>query len=52
MAAEHKPLQSIIDENSPTIIGPYVQAMIYENFVFISGQIGIDPATEEIPSDI
>ncbi|MDQ0204810.1 RidA family protein [Pectinatus haikarae] len=47
-----KSLQSIMDENTPTIIGPYVQAMIYGDLVFISGQIAIDPATGKIPSDI
>ncbi|TCS80070.1 RidA family protein [Pectinatus cerevisiiphilus] len=48
----NKPLQSIMDENTPMIIGPYVQAMIYGDLVFISGQIAIDPVSGKIPSDI
>lgn len=48
----NKPLQSIMDENTPMIIGPYVQAMIYDDLVFISGQIAIDPVSGKIPSDI
>lgn len=41
-----------MDENTPTVIGPYAQAMIYGNLVFISGQIAIDPDTGKIPTDI
>ncbi len=33
-------------ENAPQAIGPYSQAVIAEGrFVFISGQVGLDPAT-------
>ncbi|WP_196601102.1 RidA family protein [Pectinatus frisingensis] len=52
MTKYNEPLQSIMDENTPTVIGPYTQAMIYGNLVFVSGQIAINPDTGKIPSDI
>jgi 2-iminobutanoate/2-iminopropanoate deaminase len=39
------PLHSV---HAPQPIGPYTQAMRAGDFVFISGQIGIDPATGKI----
>jgi len=39
------PLHSV---HAPQPIGPYSQAMRAGDFVFISGQIGIDPATGKI----
>lgn len=32
-------------ENAPAAIGPYSQAVKAGNFIFVSGQIPIDPAT-------
>lgn len=32
-------------ENAPKAIGPYSQAMLVGNTLYISGQLGIDPAT-------
>jgi 2-iminobutanoate/2-iminopropanoate deaminase len=32
-------------EGAPTAIGPYVQARVEGEWVFCSGQIGLDPAT-------
>jgi 2-iminobutanoate/2-iminopropanoate deaminase len=34
-------------ENAPAAIGPYSQAIKANGFVFVSGQIPIDPATGE-----
>ena len=34
--------------NAPAAIGPYAQANIIGNFVFTSGQLGMDPATGEL----
>ena len=35
-------------EKAPKAIGPYSQAIIAGNFMFISGQIGVNPATGNI----
>jgi 2-iminobutanoate/2-iminopropanoate deaminase len=32
-------------EHAPTAIGPYSQALVSGDFVFVSGQIGLDPET-------
>lgn len=39
-------------KNAPGAIGPYSQGYIAGNFVYTSGQIGIDPATGQIPEGI
>ncbi|HPA73141.1 MAG: Rid family detoxifying hydrolase [Spirochaetes bacterium] len=36
---------------APDAIGPYSQAVIAGGFLFISGQLGIDPATKELDGD-
>jgi 2-iminobutanoate/2-iminopropanoate deaminase len=41
----------ISTENAPGAIGPYSQAVKTGNFVFVSGQIPIDPMTGEFVSD-
>lgn len=33
---------------APKAIGPYSQAVCFENLVFTAGQIGLDPATMEL----
>jgi 2-iminobutanoate/2-iminopropanoate deaminase len=38
----------ISTKTAPKAVGPYSQAIKYGNFVFISGQIPIDPETDEI----
>lgn len=38
----------VFTERAPNPIGPYSQAVQSGNFVFLSGQIGIDPATGNI----
>lgn len=40
-------MQEIYTERAPKPIGPYSQAIKYENLVFISGQIAIDPITNQ-----
>jgi 2-iminobutanoate/2-iminopropanoate deaminase len=34
--------------NAPAAIGPYSQAIVKDGFLFISGQIPLDPATGEL----
>ncbi|NPA58709.1 MAG: RidA family protein [Aquificae bacterium] len=40
-------MQMIETDKAPKAIGPYSQAVKYENFLFVSGQIAIDPDTQE-----
>ncbi len=42
----------IATTNAPGAIGPYSQAIDAGQFVFISGQIPVNPATGEIPEGI
>lgn len=37
--------------NAPKAIGPYSQAIIAGDYLFVSGQIPVDPATGDIVSD-
>ena len=43
---------AISTNNAPGAIGPYSQAIDAGPFVFISGQIPVNPATGEIPEGI
>ena len=38
----------IFTENAPRPVGPYSQGVVSGNFVFVSGQIPIDPKTVQI----
>jgi 2-iminobutanoate/2-iminopropanoate deaminase len=38
----------IATENGPKAIGPYSQAIKANGFVFVSGQVAIDPATQQV----
>jgi 2-iminobutanoate/2-iminopropanoate deaminase len=38
-------LKTIQTDNAPAAIGPYSQAVVAPPFVFVSGQLGMDPAT-------
>lgn len=38
-------IEKVSTQNAPAALGPYSQAVKVNNFVFCSGQIGIDPAT-------
>ena len=42
------PKQIIQTEQAPAPIGPYSQAVKTNGFLFISGQVAIDPATNEV----
>lgn len=41
-------IESIHTPNAPAAIGPYSQAIRANGFLFVSGQIPIDPATGEM----
>jgi 2-iminobutanoate/2-iminopropanoate deaminase len=38
----------ISTQNAPQAIGPYSQAIRANGFIFVSGQIPVDPATQQI----
>ena len=38
----------VLTENAPNPVGPYSQAVISGDFVFVSGQIPIDPKTSKV----
>lgn len=42
-------MKQIKTENAPAAIGPYSQATLMHSFVFVSGQLPIDPATGQFP---
>lgn len=44
--------QPIATTNAPAAIGPYSQAIDTGSFVFISGQIPVNPVTGEVPEGI
>ncbi|MEF3280935.1 MAG: RidA family protein [Elusimicrobiota bacterium] len=42
----------ISTEKAPKAIGPYSQAIETEDFIFISGQLPINPKTQEMPDEV
>ena len=40
--------KSILTKNAPLPIGPYNQAILFDNFLFVSGQIPLDPKSEKL----
>jgi len=42
------PKQIIVTDQAPAPIGPYSQAVQYNNQLFVSGQIALNPATNEL----
>lgn len=42
----------ISTDKAPAAIGPYSQAVVGDKFLFVSGQLPIDMATGEFPTDI
>jgi len=44
--------QRIATDGAPAALGPYSQAIVAGDFVFCSGQLGLDPATGELADGI
>ena len=42
-------MKQISTEKAPAAIGPYSQAIAHGGFIFVSGQLPIDPATGSFP---
>ena len=45
-------MEKISTDKAPAAIGPYSQAVVYNDIIFTSGQISIDPESGSIPSGI
>lgn len=45
-------VKAIHSEKAPAAIGPYSQAIQAGDFIFVSGQLGIDPTTGELASGV
>lgn len=45
-------MKTIFTEKAPKVVGPYSQAIVVDKFVFLSGQIGVDPKTGEVASGV
>lgn len=43
--------KAISSSNAPAAIGPYSQAIMYGNVIYVSGQLPIDPKTGNFSSD-
>ena len=41
-------METVYTDKAPKPIGPYSQAIIAQGFVFVSGQIGVDPKKGEL----
>lgn len=42
---------SLVSQNAPAAIGPYSQAVVHGDTVYVSGQLPIDPVTGAFPDD-
>lgn len=47
----HRTIKKIETEHAPKAIGPYSQAVLAGPYLFVSGQIPIDPKTGEVVED-
>lgn len=45
-------MKTVSTPNAPAAIGPYSQAVITGNLVFVSGQLPVDPVSGELKTDI
>lgn len=45
-------ITSISSKNAPKTLGPYSQGVQAENFIFLSGQLGINPSNDELAATI
>lgn len=44
-------MKKIITNNAPAAVGPYSQGVVVANILYTSGQIALDPQTNEITGD-
>ena len=50
--AKHKEKKIITAEHAPQAIGPYSVAVAGGCFLFVSGQLGLDPSTGDLKPDV
>jgi 2-iminobutanoate/2-iminopropanoate deaminase len=43
-------MQSVMTHRAPAALGPYSQAVMKNNTLFVSGQLGIDPNSGNMPA--
>lgn len=46
------PKEAIFSDRLPGAVGPYSPAVAANGFLFVSGQLGIDPGTGKMPHDV
>ena len=44
-------MEFVATKNAPAAIGPYSQAVKTGNMLFLSGQLGVDPATKKLAGE-
>ena len=44
--------KTITSKNAPAAVGPYCHAKLAGNTLYTSGQLGLDPATGELPQGV
>ena len=44
--------EPIVTKNAPGAIGPYSQGIKFDNLVFVSGQLALDPESGEVKGDV
>lgn len=44
-------MQAVVTPHAPGALGPYSQAVLHNGILYVSGQLGIDYVTGEMPDD-
>lgn len=44
-------VEAVVTDRAPRPVGPYSQAVVHGGWVFVSGQVPIDPATNQLVAD-
>ena len=52
MTEMSRAMRAVATDRAPAAIGPYSQAVVAGDTVYCSGQIGIDPATGDVPAGV
>ena len=52
MVIRFRSMRTFLCENAPAPVGPYSQACASRDLLFVSGQIGLDPASGRMPDHL